>query len=87
MLPGLLHATLALAAATAAVVAVIAGVAVGMRPELALLAVPVAAIAVVFGWLALLDPRAERREQRVGRLVTIAGLALAAGVSFVLVFA
>lgn len=87
VLPGLLHATLALAASTAAAVTVIFGVAVAARPELALLAVPVAAMAVVFGWLALLDPRAERREQRVGRLVTIAGLVLAAGVAFVLVFA
>lgn len=87
VLPGLLHAALALAASTAAVATVIAGVAVDARPELALLAVPVAAIAVVFGWLALLDPRAERRERRVARLVTIAGLALAVGLAFVLVFA
>lgn len=87
VLSGPLHAALALAASTAAAATVIFGVAVDARPELALLAVPVAAMAVVFGWLALLDPRAERREQRVGRLVTIAGLALAVGVGFVLVFA
>lgn len=87
VLPGLLHAALALAAATGAVAVVIAGMGISLRPELALLAVPVAAMAVVFGWLALLDPRPERRERRAGQLVTVAGLALALGVAVVLSFA
>lgn len=87
VLPGLLHAVLALVASGGALAVVVAGEGLDLRPELALLAVPVAAMAVVFGWLALLDPRPERRERRVGLLVTIAALALAAGVAFVLVVA
>ncbi len=87
LLPELLHAVFALAATSGAIVVVLAGAAVSLRPELALLAAPVASMAMVFGWLALLDPRPERRQRRVEYLVTVASIALAVGVAFVLVFA
>ncbi|MFW5743200.1 MAG: hypothetical protein ACOC2D_07975 [Spirochaetota bacterium] len=87
LFPAPLHAVLALAATSGSIVVVLAGAAVSLRPELALLAVPVASMALVFGWLALLDPRPERRRRRVEHLVTVASIALAFGVAFVLVFA
>ena len=87
LVPPLVVAIGALTVQSGAVALVLAGGGVGLRPELALLAVPVAVLATVFGWLALADPRPETREWKVRRLVVSGGMALVVGVVLVLVAA
>jgi hypothetical protein len=82
----LLSAIVSLLLVTAAIAMVLAGAGPRLRPERALLATPVAIMAVVFGWLALADPRPESRYLRVERLLTTGGLALHAGLVLVLMF-
>lgn len=77
----------ALVAQSAAIAIVLAGGGPLLRPELALLAVPVAVLATVFGWLALADPLPEARDLKVRRLVVSGGVSLVLGVVLVLVAA